>query len=174
MAPHLVDVVHGRRRGVLGEIGSLLQLVAAGGDGVQGEDAVEPGAVPPETAVERRGFARAPGVDEHHVAPRADRNLGELGGVDRGASAGAAFEEEDGVRRPFGSRRRQDDDLQRDLAAGAGLPVLEDLVGAAVRLAGHFGQGAGGELSLPGRPRPRVGRRGMAGGRQEKGGENEG
>ena len=36
------------------------------------------------------------------------------------APAGTAFEEEDGVRRRFGPRRRQEDDLQRDLPPGAG------------------------------------------------------
>src|SRR6185312_3878905 len=94
------------------------------------------------------------------------------GGGHRRPRAGTAFEEEHGIRRPVGTLRRKDDDLQPNLAPGAGLPILEHLIAATERLAGSLRQSAGGELAPPGRRWLRRGRGGRPG-RYQEGGESD-
>ena len=163
-APHLIEIVHGRRRGVLREVGPLHQHVAAGEDRVERKDVIEPRAVPPERAGQRIRPARAADVDEHDVPPRPHRIAGQPGGIRRRRRPGTALQEEQRVRRPVAPLRRQKHDLQSDLPPRAGLAVLEHLVGPAERLDVPFRQGAGVKLPLPRRRGLRLGRGGGAGG----------
>ncbi len=157
--PHLVDVIHGRRRGVLTEIRPLLELVAAGGDRIERKKMIEPRSVAPQRAGQGIRPTRAASIDEHDVASHPHGIVGELSSIHRRPRSRTAFEEENGIRRPVRPLRRQDDDLQRDLSPGAGLSVFKDLVRPAEGLAALLWQGAGGKLPLPGRPRRRLGGR---------------
>src|SRR5262249_39113519 len=110
------------------------------------------------------------------VTPRPHWGVDEIRCRQRRPLPGAAGEEEDRVGRPGGSCRGEENDPQGELPAGAGLPVLEDLVRPAERLSPTVRQVARKELALPSRCQGRRSRRGSGGrdGSQAGGGSADG
>src|SRR5262245_54573781 len=85
--------------------------------------------------------ARAPLIDQEDVPllPKLRVLVSEIRRHFRRRRAGAAVEEDEGVRGAVGARGRYDYDLEGDLAAAARLPILPDLVGPAPRFARDAG-----------------------------------
>ena len=117
---------------------------------------------------ERIRLAGAALIDEHDVAVGEDLairladHLRHLGG----ALAGSAGEEEQRIGLRIGAQRRQDDDVQIDLAAGLGGAVFVDLEGAAIGIDRLVVSGAGLETI------DRLGGLGLIAAREDESGKN--
>ena len=134
----LVQIVHRVGRPVAAEIRVARQLLAAGAEGGDVEDRLEIGLEldigTGDAAIQPVALARSALVDEHDVVMDALPIPGSNGGKFGRRLARSADDEED--RRPLGAAlaRRDEDDAQRQPAAGSRLPVLEDMIDAAAQL----------------------------------------
>jgi hypothetical protein len=173
--PHLVQVIGGDVAGVEGEVG--VELARAGAQGGEREEvvqvALEVVLAPRLGAVEGVRAAGAARVDQQDVARGAQpaEELGELGCRRGRGIAGAALEKDQRVGRGIGGLRREDDDVDGDLAPALGRPVLPHRMGAAEHLLVEPGDVARGEALAHG---ARLCRRGVRWLGEGRGGRRQG
>ncbi|HVT57887.1 MAG TPA: hypothetical protein VHR45_05775 [Thermoanaerobaculia bacterium] len=142
-APHLVHVVHAQSRGVEPQVGQLREPLPAPADRERREKIARQqrriGALAMrvrtvEVAVEGIRSSGAALVDQQDVAAPAQLLLGQQGEAGGHPLPRSAAQVDDRVGRPIGAERRQDHDVEVDLAPPAGVAVLPHRVGAAEHL----------------------------------------